>query len=104
MPKQVRLRRGTTSQHSAFTGADGELTVDTTKRCLVIHDGVTAGGKPVDGFIKSNPGSSLTAQTIGGPLILAGGDTETFALSVTFQATFNQDCHRFNGAAFGELE
>ena len=90
MPKQVRFRRGTTSQHSAFTGADGEVTVDTDKRCLVIHDGVTAGGKPVDGFIKANPGSVLTQQTIIGPLNLAGGDSETYGLSVTNQATFNQ--------------
>jgi len=90
MPKQVRLRRGTTSQHSAFTGADGEVTVDTDKRCLVVHDGVTAGGKPVDGFVKVNPGSPTTAQTIAGPLILAGGDSETFGLSVTNQAGFNQ--------------
>ena len=53
---KYRLRRGTTAQHSAFTGAEGELTFDTTKKVLVIHDGVTAGGKPVDGFAKLNPG------------------------------------------------
>jgi hypothetical protein len=90
MPKQVRFRRGTTSQHSAFTGADGEVTVDTDKRCLVIHDGVTAGGKPVDGFIKANPGSLVTVQTIAGPLNLAGGDSETFGLWVTNQTVMNQ--------------
>jgi hypothetical protein len=90
MPKQVRLRRGTTSQHGAFTGADGELTVDTDKRCLVLHDGVTAGGKPFDGFVKLNPGSILTQQTIAGPLNLSGGDSESYALSVTNLASFNQ--------------
>jgi hypothetical protein len=90
MPKQVRLRRGTTVQHSAFTGAEGEVTFDTTKKVLVIHDGVTAGGKPVDGFVKINPSSPLTQQTIAGPLNLAGGDSETYALSVTNQASFNQ--------------
>ena len=90
MPKQVRLRRGTTAQHSAFTGAEGELTFDTTKKVLVIHDGVTVGGKPIDGFAKLNPGSPLTAQTIAGPLNLAGGDSETFGLSVANQAAFNQ--------------
>jgi hypothetical protein len=47
MPKQVRLRRGTTAQHASFTGGDGELTVDTDKRALVLHDGVTAGGKVI---------------------------------------------------------
>jgi len=44
MSKQVRFRRGTTAQHSVFTGPAGEVTVDTDKKALVVHDGVTAGG------------------------------------------------------------
>lgn len=47
MSKQLKLRRGTTAQHSTFTGAEGEVTVDTTKDTLVVHDGVTAGGVPL---------------------------------------------------------
>ena len=47
MAKLLKLRRGTTSQHSSFTGAEGEVTVDTTKDVLVVHDGSTAGGHPV---------------------------------------------------------
>ena len=47
MAKLLKLRRGTTSQHSSFTGAEGEVTVDTTKDTLVVHDGSTAGGHPV---------------------------------------------------------
>ncbi len=47
MAKQLKLRRGTTSQHSSFTGAEGEVTVDTTKDTLVVHDGSTAGGTPL---------------------------------------------------------
>jgi len=43
----IQLRRGTTVQHSTFTGLEGEVTVDTTKDTLVIHDGVTAGGYPL---------------------------------------------------------
>ena len=46
MPKEVRLRRGTTSSHSSFTGAQGEATVDTDKKVLVVHDGATVGGFP----------------------------------------------------------
>lgn len=42
---QVKLRRGTTTQHATFTGADGEVTVDQTTKSLVVHDGATAGGK-----------------------------------------------------------
>ena len=41
---EVKLRRGTTAQHSTFTGAEGEVTVDTDKDTLVVHDGTTAGG------------------------------------------------------------
>ena len=47
MAKVLKLRRGTTSQHSSFTGAEGECTVDTTKDTLVVHDGSTAGGRPL---------------------------------------------------------
>ena len=43
----IQLRRGTTSQHSTFTGLEGEITVDTTKDTLVVHDGVTAEGYPL---------------------------------------------------------
>lgn len=43
----VKLRRGTTSQHSTFTGQEAEVTVDTTKDVVVVHDGVTAGGHPM---------------------------------------------------------
>ena len=47
MAKLLKLRRGTTSQHSSFTGAEGEVTVDTTKDTAVIHDGSTSGGRPL---------------------------------------------------------
>jgi RNase P/RNase MRP subunit p29 len=47
MATALRLRRGTTSQHSSFTGLEGEVTVDTTKDTLVVHDGSTAGGFPM---------------------------------------------------------
>jgi hypothetical protein len=84
MPKQVRIRRGTTAQHAAFTGADGELTFDTTKKVLVAHDGVTPGGCPLDGWVKLDPGNTLVTQEIKGPVNLTGGDLETPALCVTY--------------------
>jgi hypothetical protein len=40
-------RRGTTAQHSTFTGLLAELTVDTDKKTVVVHDGTTAGGIPL---------------------------------------------------------
>ena len=44
MPTILQLRRGTTTEHASFTGSEGEITVDTTKDTLVVHDGSTAGG------------------------------------------------------------
>ena len=47
MTTQIQRRRGTTTQHGSFTGAAGELTVDTTKDTVVVHDGSTTGGHPL---------------------------------------------------------
>lgn len=47
MADQLQLRRGTTAQIAAFTGAQGEVIVDTDKDTLVVQDGVTAGGFPL---------------------------------------------------------
>jgi hypothetical protein len=47
MAKRLQHRGGTTSQHSSFTGAVREVTVDTDKNTLVVHDGATAGGHPL---------------------------------------------------------
>lgn len=44
MPSILKLRRGTTTEHASFTGEEGELTADTSKDCVVLHDGLTAGG------------------------------------------------------------
>lgn len=81
MPKQIRLRRGTTAQHSAFTGADGECTVDTDKRILVLHDGVTAGGKPLDAVMK-DVGDPSSVQQINTIVVVSGGDGSEFAFDV----------------------
>jgi hypothetical protein len=46
MAKRLQFRRGTTAQHSVFTGAVGEITIDTDKDVPVVHDGYTVGGFP----------------------------------------------------------
>ena len=44
MAIQIQLRQGTTTEHNSFTGALGEVTYDTTKKTVVVHDGTTVGG------------------------------------------------------------
>lgn len=43
---QVQYRRGTASQVASFTGAQGEMVIDTTNNRVVVQDGATAGGWP----------------------------------------------------------
>ena len=43
---QVQYRRGSAAQVASFTGAQGELVVDTTNNRIVMQDGSTAGGFP----------------------------------------------------------
>ena len=47
MSRQIQIRRGTTNEHASFIGAIGEVTMDTDKKTLCIHDGETAGGFPL---------------------------------------------------------
>jgi len=44
MASQLQFRRGTDLEHDAFTGAEAEITVNTTNKSAHVHDGVTAGG------------------------------------------------------------
>ena len=44
MSRQIQIRRGTSAENDAFTGAIGEITMDTTNKTLRVHDGTTAGG------------------------------------------------------------
>ena len=84
MSTQVRLRGGTTSQHSTFTGAEREVTVDTTKDTLVVHDGTTAGGIPLakssEVALKANTSDLSTKAD------LAGNASQAFSAS-TVNAT-----------------
>ena len=61
MAKLLKLRRGTTSQHGSFTGAEGEVTIDTTKDTAVVHDGSQVGGRPLAREDMSNVSSASIA-------------------------------------------
>jgi hypothetical protein len=79
MPKQVQMRRGTTAEHAGFTGAQGEVTVYTDRKALVVHDGATAGGVPVarlDEVVRLGvPGVDETVrQRVCTRLWITGGD------------------------------
>ena len=65
MPDQLQLRGGTTTEHNSFTGALREVTVDTTKKTLVVHDGSTQGGTPLMKASGTIDGASVQLGTGG---------------------------------------
>lgn len=69
MPTAVQFRRGTTLEHNTFTGAVGELSVDTDKNTVVVHDGTTAGGYPL---LVGGEAASFGNLTVTGNLIVEG--------------------------------
>ena len=72
MPTQVQFRRGTTTQNDNFTGAVGEISVDTTLDTIRVHDGSTGGGHRLAKYSDISAGD-ITAVVAGTGL--SGGAT-----------------------------
>ena len=79
MTTAIKRRRGTTAQHATFAGLEGELTVDTTKDTVVVHDGATAGGFPLAKESQATTNVAITGGTITGITDLAIADGGTGA-------------------------
>jgi hypothetical protein len=63
MAIQVKFRRGSSGQHGSFTGANGEITVDTTNKTLRVHDGVTVGGTRLAKFSEVSTANLQSVST-----------------------------------------
>lgn len=63
MAIQLQLRKGTVSENNSFTGAAGELSVDTTNNRARVHDGATAGGFPLGDMINALDKGILPSNT-----------------------------------------
>jgi hypothetical protein len=75
MATQVQWRGGSTAEHATFTGAAREVTVDTQKQTLVLHDGSTAGGRPL--LREDGSNAALSLGSAGTPSLKFTGDTNT---------------------------
>jgi len=54
----IKIRKKTNAQTTSYTGVSGEVTIDTDKKVIVIHDGTTAGGFSLARESQANSGSS----------------------------------------------
>jgi len=86
MATEIKLRRGTKAQHddgSGFTGAEGEVTVDTTDDTLRVHDGSLKGGHVIaklsdveaSDTLAELSDTSITSTAAGHILIHDGSDS-----------------------------
>lgn len=85
MAKQFQFRRGSTVAHSTFTGAVGEITVDTDRNTAVIHDGSEAGGYPLPTGFASGSHTWINVHDYATPGIPIG-DANAFDATPAFQA------------------
>jgi hypothetical protein len=77
--KRVQFRRGTDAEHQVFTGAPGEITVNTSNNTIHVHDGVTPGGTPSARQDLTN----VTSGIITGTLAVGGGRTSGISTNET---------------------
>ena len=98
MATQLQIRRGTSTQVAAFTGAEGEIVVNTTNDSVHVNDGSTAGGfemaradlnnvsdTDLNAALTGNTVSALTITTLtlGATAITATGAELNFVDGVT---------------------
>ena len=79
MSTQIQYRRGTTAQNDNFTGALGEMTIDTTLKTVRVHDGATTGGFATVGVTTTQ---TLTNKTLSN-VALSGNATGTANIVIT---------------------
>ena len=79
MPTTVQFRRGTTAQNDSFTGAAGELSIDTDKNAIRVHDNSTAGGVEIVNVSATQTltNKTLTSPTINSPTLDMGSSAIT---------------------------
>jgi hypothetical protein len=96
MVQGVQFRRGTTAQHAVFTGQPGEITVDSDKKIVVVHDGSAVGGYEVVGAgttqritnkdVNATSLNVVGVSTVSGS-ILVGTSVSTGTASQSLQVT-----------------
>lgn len=79
MATQVQFRRGTSVETAAFTGADGEVTVDTVKHTCVVHDAVQTGGYPL--LREDGTNSALSLGSLSSCALKFANDSNTGIMS-----------------------
>tara|TARA_R100001460_G_scaffold100934_1_gene144726 strand:- start:2618 stop:3112 length:495 start_codon:yes stop_codon:yes gene_type:complete len=101
MATQIQFRRGTTSEHGSFTGAVGEVTVDTTKDTMVVHDNSQAGGYAMANL---KTAQEFTATQNFNATTLSDGSTVSWDASANQVTSVTLGGNRTLGAASNQID
>jgi hypothetical protein len=81
--KRVRIRKGSEEEHQSFTGVAAEITYDTDKNTLRVHDGFTTGGLEISKARYDVVGTATTLRAN----VKYFADTTSSTFSVTLPDT-----------------
>jgi len=84
MNRALQLRKGTSLEHSTFTGLLGEITFNVDSTSLVLHDGVTVGGIPVGSSTPLWSLKNTTYTTVSGDKVMI--DTTVTPITVNLNS------------------
>jgi len=86
---KIKLPKKTNTQTNSYTGASGEVTIDTDKKVIVVHDGLTVGGLPLtrESYTNSSFDTANSASSYANGAFVVG-NTATSAAAAAF-ATAN---------------
>ncbi len=90
MATVLQLRRGNIASTQAFTGAEGEITVNTDTEVIHVHDGVTAGGlalQKAQKMVRVDFGPNAVYQTAGTISDSRAIANSTYVTAVSFWAS-----------------
>jgi Major tropism determinant N-terminal domain len=88
MTEQLQLRRGTAAQVAAFTGAQGEVVIDTTNQRVVVNDGATAGGWPAEISVRTPVSDAAYSALVTDRIIAYTAITAARAVSLPAAASY----------------
>jgi len=93
MPTQVQFRRGTTAQNNSFTGAAGELSINSSNSTIRVHDGSTAGGSELATVVYASNVSNFSTGTLSVTRLATSGASAATYGNATLIPTFTVDTY-----------
>jgi hypothetical protein len=93
MPTQVQFRRGTTAQNNSFTGAAGELSINSSNSTIRVHDGSTAGGSELATVVYASNVSNFSTGTLSVTRLATSGASAATYGNATLIPSFTVDTY-----------